>query len=395
MIDLLTFTTLYPNSAQPEHGIFVENRLRFLLASEKVRSHVVAPVAYFPFTGRVFGRYGAYASVPRQERRHGIVVDHPRFLSLPGFGNAWTPKLLYLSVRHHVRKLLHSNPAIRLIDAHYYYPDGVAASYLAREFSLPFVVTARGSDVNVFTTMDNPRRFILEAASRAAKIITVSQALKDRLVDVGIAKDSIVELRNGVDLKIFRPTRSDDNSDGKSRPPARIASVGRLAPYKGHDLVIKALARISKVHLTIVGEGPEAARLRALARACGVADRVTFVSRIPHDQMADFYNSVQLTVLGSTREGFANVLIESLACGTPVVATDVGGAVEIVDPSIGTLVAEREPQAMADAINQRLMSLPDRSTVRSHAETFNWNKTTAGQIALFEKIIQETPARSR
>jgi len=395
MINLMTFTTLYPNVAQPEHGIFVENRLRFLLASQKVKSRVVAPVAYFPFTGKVFGRFGTFASVPRQERRHGIVVDHPRFLSLPGFGTSLSPRLLYLSVRHHVRNLLRSNPEIRLIDAHYFYPDGVAACYLAREFGLPFVITARGADVNHFTTMAKPRRLITEAATQAAKVITVSQALKDRLVDVGVAEDSIVELRNGVDLETFHPTSLGLRGRSGSPSQLRIATIARLVPSKGNDLVIEALAHLPEVHLTIVGIGPELTRLQALASDRRVAERVSFRPRIPHQEMADFYNSVDLTVLASRQDGFANVLIESLACGTPVVATAVGGAVEIIDPSIGALVAEREPQAMADAISRQLTSLPDRSTVRSYAEDFSWDKTTAGQIALFEEIIQQTPVRSR
>ena len=396
MINLMTFTTLYPNVVEPEHGIFVENRLRFLLASQEVKSRVVAPVAYFPFTGKVFGRYGTLASVPRQERRHGVVVDHPRFLSLPNIGTAWTPRLLYLSVRHQVRKLLRSNPEIRLIDAHYFYPDGVAASYLAREFDLPFAITARGTDVNLFTTMAQPRRLITEAASRAAKVITVSRALKERLVNIGIAADAIIVLRNGVDLNRFRPIASNKVGGSQARSRNRIASVGHLVSPKGHDLVIEALTRIPGAELTIVGQGPDLARLRALARDRDVAERVTFLPRIAHAEMVAFYNSVDLTVLASAREGFANVLVESLACGTPVVASAVGGAVEIVgSPSIGTLVAEREPQAMADAINRQLMNLPDRSTVRSYAEKFSWDKTTAGQVALFKEIIQQTPVRSR
>ena len=133
-----------------------------------------------------------------------------------------------------------------------------------------------------------------------------------------------------------------------------------------------------------------------MAREHGVTERVTFRPRIPHDEMADFYNSVQLTVLASAHDGFANVLVESLACGTPVVATAVGGAAEIIrDPTIGTLVAERDPQAIADAISQRLKTLPDRATVRAYAEDFGWDKTTAGQIALFNEIIQQRRMRSR
>lgn len=389
---ILTFSTLYPNAARQGHGIFVETRLRQLLASGKVESRVVAPVPWFPSSNPRFGEYALHASAPHEERRHGIRILHPRYLVLPRIGMTLAPFLLAQSVKSVIERVLAQYP-FDLIDAHYFYPDGVAAVALGRYFGKPVVITARGTDVNLIPRYRLPRQMILWAARHAAGIITVARALKDRLVALGVPAERIEALRNGVDLQLFRPI---DRDGGRRRLGFRrpiLLSVGNLVPLKGHDLAIRALRLLPGSDLVIVGNGPERAALGVLAQESGVADRVTFAGVLAQEELRQYYGAADVLVLASSREGWANVLLESMACGTPVVATDVGGSREVVAaPEAGVLVAERTPEALANAVRGLFERNPDRGATRRYAEGFGWGATTAGQLALFERILSAGPA---
>ena len=145
---LLTFSTLYPHAGRPTHGIFVETRLRQLVASGQVESRVVAPVPWFPFRQQAFGDYARHALAPSEERRHGIEVLHPRYPLVPKIGMSMAPVLLAQAVKPALRGLLERYD-FDAIDAHYLYPDGVAAAILGKHFGKPVVLTARGTDVTL------------------------------------------------------------------------------------------------------------------------------------------------------------------------------------------------------------------------------------------------------
>ena len=156
-MNLLTYTTLYPNAVNPQHGIFVENRLRRIVATGDAAARVVAPVPWFPFKSDIFGAYGAFARIGPSEVRFGIAVDHPRYLSIPRVGMGIAPGLLARATVGRVRRHVAETGA-QLIDAHYFYPDGVAAAAIGKALDMPVVITARGSDVNLIAQYDGPRR---------------------------------------------------------------------------------------------------------------------------------------------------------------------------------------------------------------------------------------------
>lgn len=388
---LLTFTTLFPNAVAPSHGIFVQTRLRQLVASGQVESRVVAPVPWFPFRHRLFGDYGRYAAVPAREMRYGLEVEHPRYLLLPKVGMNRAPDALARCGLAAARRLVDTGYDFDLIDAHYFYPDGVAAVAVGQALGKPVVVTARGSDVNLLPEYPGPRRRILEAASRAAGVITVSAALRDRLVALGVDAGRISVLRNGVDLTLFQPRDREAARRRFAIEGFALASVGNLIPTKGHDLVIEALAGLPDVRLYIAGRGPEEAALKALADRFGVADRVRFLGTLPQEDLAELYAAVDGLVLASVREGWPNVLLEAMACGTPVLAASVGGTAEIVTaPEAGRLLAERSAAGIRAALADLRANLPDRRLTRQYAEGFGWEATTRGQIALFRNILEAT-----
>lgn len=390
-VRILNFTTLFPNVSQPAHGIFVETRLRHLLAAGSVEASIVAPVPWFPSRNRRFGTYGGLAKVPPVESRAGLTVHHPRYPVIPKVGMSVAPTLLYLAVRGYVRRVLQSEGDIDLIDAHYFYPDGVAAVLLGRELGKPVVITGRGTDINLIPRYALPRYQLLWAATRAAGLITVCHALKDELVALGVPSGKVQVLRNGVDLDVFRPLDRDAERQRLGLSGPTLLSVGGLIERKGHHLIIEALRELDGFTLLIAGSGPERAALERLAATIGVGDRVRFLGLVPHDRLAQLYNAAHALVLGSSREGWANVLLEAMACGTPVVATDVWGTAEVVAaPAAGVLVKERSPAALAEGVRRLWTAPPARAETRAYAEGFAWDPTTKGQLELFASILTKT-----
>ena len=301
--------------------------------------------------------------------------------------------LLFLATRRHVRRMAAECGGIDLIDAHYFYPDGVAAVLLGRELGKPVVITARGTDINLIPRFRIPRQQILWAFQHAAGVVSVCQALKDELVALGADGGKIRVLRNGVDLVRFQPHPRERVRAALGVRGTVLLSVGLLVPRKGHDIAIGALPDISDAVLLIAGEGPERSRLETLATDLGVADRVRFLGRVPHDELASVYSAADLTILASSREGWANVLLESMACGTPVVASAVWGNIEVVsEPAAGRLFAPREPKALASAIKGVFAAAPSRAETRAYAERFSWDATTAGQASLFQEILGRAPS---
>lgn len=385
---LLTYSSLYPNAAQPNHGVFVENRLRHLVSSGRVESRVIAPIPWFPFRNPRFGNYAAFAAAPSHEKRNGFDIDHPRFPVIPKVGMNLAPQLMYRFTRSAARRLLAQGYRFDAIDAHYFYPDGVAAALIARDLGLPVVITARGTDINLIPEYGAPRRQILWAAQRASRIVTVCEALRQSIIDLGVPGEKIVTLRNGVDLETFHPVDREQarREAGFNRPT--LLSVGGLIARKANDLTIAAMPDLPEYDLALIGEGVERDSLEAQARNLGVADRVRFLGRIAHAELARYYSAADALVLASSREGWANVLLESMACGTPVVASNVWGTPEVVAaPEAGVLMPERSASGIVSAVRTLFSALPDRRATRAYAEGFDWSSTTQGQIDIFSDVI--------
>jgi teichuronic acid biosynthesis glycosyltransferase TuaC len=392
-IRLITFSTLYPNSAQPTHGVFVENRLRHLVASGEVVSRVIAPVPYFPFKSPRFGQYSEFARVPAWEERQGLSVQHPRYLLLPKIGMSITPFMMAMGVLPAVRAAIKTQGGADIIDAHYLYPDGVAATMIGRMVGLPVVMTARGTDVNLIPNYPIARRMIQKACRQAAGVITVSAALKDALVAIDVEPGHVTVLRNGVDLGLFRPLDRDATRRRLGLTGKTLISVGHLIERKGHHFIIEAMINLPDFTLLIAGEGPERSHLEALIARHNLGDRVRMLGARPHAELPELYGTADALVLASSREGWANVLLEAMACGTPVVATDIWGNPEVVArPEAGILMTERSAKGVAAAVKSLFGSrLPAREATREYASAFSWDATTEGQIELFRRIMAKNP----
>jgi teichuronic acid biosynthesis glycosyltransferase TuaC len=386
-LSVLTVSTLYPNQVQTTHGIFVETRLRKLVDDGRVKAHVLAPVPWLP-PKVSYGSLGPLWSVPRRTERHGIAISHPRYLVIPKIGMNLAPFTLYRAMGAEMRRLMAEGLTFDLIDAHYFYPDGVAAVWLARAFNLPVVVTARGTDINLIPAYAFPRRLILAAADKADGIVTVCRALKERLVELGVSDDRIRVLRNGVDLDLFCPRDRLSLRRKMGLNGFTIASVGHLIERKGHHHVIRALSGMPDATLLIAGDGPKRAALEALAANLGVTQRIRFLGALDQSAVCDVYNCADVSVLASSREGWANVLLESMACGAPVVASAVWGTPEVVSsPEAGVLMPSLDSDGVLSGL-KAIRSLPsERARTRLYAEGFDWRSTTEGQVELFREIL--------
>ena len=387
---LLTFTTLYPHAGAPNFGVFVENRLRHLVATGQATSLIVAPVPWVPPLGTLNPAWASWAGAPPVEQRHGLTVQHPRYLAIPKFGMSVAPWLLYQpSWRAVAQYMRHTGQRFDIIDAHYAYPDGVAAVWLGRRLGLPVVITVLGSDVTEYPAFAVPRHLIRRAFDDAAAIITVSAGLRDAVVALGTDGSKVLVLRNGVDLDSFRPVqdraavRAELGMDGPT-----LLSVGSLIERKGHGLVIEALTLLPGWRLKIIGSGPERGSLQALAARLGVADRMIMVGQVPHGSLPRYYAAADMLVLASQREGWANVLLESMACGTPVIASPIPGNPEVVrERAAGLVMAERSARGVADAVRDLASDPPGQAATRAYAERFSWAATTQGQLNLFQAVV--------
>ena len=386
---ILTFSTLYPSSVRPGHGIFVETRLRELLKSGQVEAKVVAPVPWFFSRNPCFGGYAQMAATPRYELRNGVEVWHPRYLLPPRIGMNIAPRALVRGSMGTINRLRDQGFDFDLIDAHYFYPDGVAAAMIGKALNKPVVITARGTDINLIPKFAKPRKMILEAARESGAMITVCRALKDELVTLGADENKIVPLRNGVDLERFFP---EDRTHARATfgvgDRFAIASVGYLIERKGHHLAIQAMQDIPDGELLIAGSGEEEAELRRLAKQLGVENRVRFLGALPQERLRTLYSAADCLLLASSREGWANVLLEAMACGTPVVASNVWGTPEVVaSPEAGILMLQRSAKGIVDAVGRLRHSMPSREATRYYAEQFSWEATSRGQIDLFNHVL--------
>jgi glycosyltransferase involved in cell wall biosynthesis len=290
-----------------------------------------------------------------------------------------TPRLMATACLSKLRRVIHDSGPYSLIDAHYFYPDGVAAAMLARKLGLPYVITARGSDINLIADYDSPRRQILRAAQGAAALIAVSEALADKMRSLGMPDEKIVVLRNGVDLNFFSPGDRDTARESLGLDDIVLLYVGELKKAKGQEHAIRLIAEIDNAQLIIAGRGSDDHAYRSLAESLGVSARVRFTGTLSPTELRDYYRAADVLLLISEREGTPNVILESMACGTPVIASAVGGIPSLLaDGGVGQLVNDRSLAGLRSAWHKHLAQPVNPAHIRRIAEGFSWPATVAG-----------------
>ncbi len=324
--------------------------------------------------------------MPARESADGIDVFHPRYKVIPKIGDAVTPISYYRSVLRLVRS--EGLADCDVIDAHYAFPDGAAAVLLGRKLGKPVVLTVRGSDINLMPDEFAAGKWIRWALPRCEAVVAVSEDLARRVESLTGDTGGTAVLQNGVDRDRFTlSNRSEAKRELGLEGPV-VLSVGNLVELKGHDLVIDALARLDRASLVIVGKGPMQGKLQERVGVLGLGDRVRFVDEVSQHELVRYYNAADVLVLASSNEGMPNVVLESLACGTPVVASAVGGVPEVIrDRRAGRLLADRSAEAIGDAVTQVLAdTTTSREEIRDQVAEFDWERTVEGLSLIFDSV---------
>jgi teichuronic acid biosynthesis glycosyltransferase TuaC len=401
-MNILVFTSLWPNSEQPNLGIFVKNRIAALAQIAGVNVRVVAPVPYFPRriqSSIIPARWRRMARIADHETIAGIETFHPRHLVTPKVGMTFYSRWMARGAESLLRRL-HAEQPISLIDAHYVYPDGHAAILLGERLNIPVVITARGTDINLFSRMPLIRPMIRRALKRADCVIAVSGALKQRMVELGIEAEKVAVIRNGVDRSIFYPRDQAESRRrlGVASESRIIISVGALVPLKGMDRLIDAMKLLSNesIKLYVIGEGPERGALEAQVTKHNLAHRVFLVGSRPQEELAEWYSAADLFCLGSDREGCPNVVIEAMACGTPVVAADAGGVRElVVEPACGRVISAVTAENLAREIEVALEMDSDRDGTAIQIRMRSWAEVATEVMDSWTSSVEFSPPRSR
>lgn len=391
---IVVLSSLFPSSVQPGAGLFIRERM--FRVGQRLPLSVVSPSPWFPLQSliRPF-RPGFRPGAPREEIQSGFQVHFPHFPSIPGLLKQWDGLMMALGTLPLLRRLK-AQGRLDIIDAHFAYPDGYAALLLGRWLGIPYTVTLRGTETRHLQTPGLAER-ALKAIKSAARVFSVSESLKNLAIQHGADPSSIEVVGNGVDIERFKPVdRQTARAAMRIELHAKVLiSVGGLVPRKGFHRVIDVLPELRIAHpdlkfLIIGGPSPEGNNRPQLERQVdelGLKDCVIFLGPVKPDQLPGLLSAADVFVLATSNEGWANVFLEAMACGLPVVTTDVGGNREVInDDSLGFVTPLGDPEALADAIRRALATPWDRQHIRSHAENNAWDERIERLCARFVSI---------
>jgi glycosyltransferase involved in cell wall biosynthesis len=388
---VLVFTSLFPNNVWPLHGVFIQERMTRVAALPGVSLRVVAPVPYFP--PLKLGARWLYSQVAREETIEGLPVTHPRYFMIPKIATGWHGPLMARALLPYVKSLREAFH-FDVIDAHYVYPDGFAAVEIGRALGVPVVVSARGSDINLFREIPSARPHLERTLERASGLIAVSEALARAMLELGAPAGKVRVIPNGVDGRKFHPVPREVARERTGSPAGRLVlAVGHLTQNKGFDRLLGAfrgllnLGGYEDVHVAIVGEGVFRKELERLVGFYGLGGRVRLVGAIPHADLHLWYGASDLSCLFSRREGWPNVVLESIACGTPVLATPVGGVPEIIGSGPAGALAEGTNDALALALASALSRSWDRAAIARFAEKHTWERAADSVYRVLASVV--------
>lgn len=398
---VLVVSTLYPNPAEPVFGVFVHRRISHVSALAEVK--VLSPIPWFPL-GTLLKRYRHRAQIPAKATFDGIAVDYPRFLSIPRFWKPLDGIFLFLTLLVTAKRLQRGFD-FDLVDAHLAYPDGYAAVLLGRMLKKPVTITLRGHDINHTPQYPVRRKQVVYALKKAARVMSVAEALRQEAIELGCPGERSETVPNGVETSLFfiKERKSAREKLGLPTDAKIVLSVGHMVERKGHHLIAEAVMDLmtsypSIIHVAVGGPSEEGNYLPFLLELCerlDISDRVRAVGARPNEELIDWYNAADVFCLASSKEGRANVLLEALACGTPVVATDVWGTPEVISsPELGVLVPRNVP-SIRDGIEQALHQEWDREKLSAYARSFTWENVAKNVVRNYKIAIDGSRGRAR
>jgi glycosyltransferase involved in cell wall biosynthesis len=372
---IITYTSIFPDSTRPTFGIYIYPRMSHVASRPGNAVIVISPVPYVPFwvPGK---RAREYRAVPLHERFQDLEVYHPRYPFIPKVAMPLHGFLMFLGSYFCVQRLV--KQGADCIDAHHVYPCGFAAILLGKILKIPVSVSARGTDMNLMPQIRSLRPLLCWTVRRAQGLVGVCQALSDVMIELGAPRDRVRTIGNGVDTKRFYPidqALARKQLDIPSDRPVIIA-VGSLIPRKGFQFLIPTMAELNsrgvKARLYIVGEGEYRTHLERQIQDLDLSGQVVMTGSIPNEELRFWYSAADISCLSSSREGWPNVLMESLACGTPAVATRIWGTPEIlISDELGVLV-DQTVHGLANGLQSALGRVWNREKIAAHGRQRSW-----------------------
>jgi teichuronic acid biosynthesis glycosyltransferase TuaC len=391
---IVVLSTLFPNSLQPMAGLFVRERM--FRVAKHLPLMVVAPVPWFPFQFLIrMIRPSFRPAAPGTEIQESTTVFHPQFFSIPGAFKSLDGLFMAIGCLPRMWQLKRQG-RLDIIDAHFTYPDGYAATLLGRWLNVPVTITMRGTEIrHVQDSAFRPR--LITAMSRASRVFSVSDSLRQIALSCGIEASKLRVIGNGVDIGKFSPQSKIKARESLciSATAKVIVTVGGLVERKGFHRVIAAMPELIKkfpdlTYLVIGGPGPEGdmtKQLRQLVSDLKLDAAVKFLGPVASDQLSQPLSAANVFVLSTRNEGWANVLLEAMACGLPVIATDVGGNREVVASlALGTIVPFGDHAELVGAISKSLMANWDRDAIRAYAESNTWDNRVTALVQEFRAL---------
>lgn len=360
---------MFPSKRRRHVGTFVLSRCIYI--SKICELRFVSPRFFFPVTLQTDWLY-MYRDIESKEIVEGIETYYPIVPAFPFYFNMLMQTLaialFFILPLARIRKDYNFD----LIHAQGIIPSGFAAVVLGMIFKKPVVLTACGADINDFPKIPHLRWFILYALNKANGIVAVSNALKNKVIELGINPDKVRFIPSVVKQN-FLQHQSFKEVD---RIRKKILFVGQIIPRKGIQDLVKTMAIISKdsidTEVDVVGNGFYYDKIRKLIEEEGIQNRFNFMGSLPHSEIPELMAKSDILCLPSYREGWPNVCIEALSVGLPVVATDIGGTNEIItDEDVGILVKAGDYNALASALKYALDKKWDRNRIREYAKRFS------------------------
>jgi len=392
---IVVFSSLFPTKEQPGAGVFIRERM--FRVGKEFPLIVVSPKPWFPFQSMIRKLKPHFRpECSNFEMQEGTPVYQPRFFCIPGVFKFLDGYFMAISSFVLLKKL-QKEFEFNVIDSHFAFPDGKAATLLGRWFNVPVTVTLRGTEIpQSQNTLQ--RNMLVSALTNADRIFSVSNSLKQHAISLRIKETKILVVGNGVDVEKFYSVDGAELREKLNIPlDAKVLiTIGGLVERKGFHRVINALPRLQKkfpkIHYLIVGgasaEGNTEGQLRELSKDLGFEKNVHFLGTMQAEDIKQPLSAADLFVLSTRNEGWANVLLESLACGIPVVASDVGGNAEVIcNNSLGRIVPFDDESALYDAITESLEIEWDKKGLVQYARENSWDSRVTVLKTEFNNIV--------
>lgn len=387
-MNCLVISDVLPNRLQPWQGPY--NRRQIECLSKHCHVDVINPIPWprLLTNPRMLELLGRPDNV-----LGGSPIYHPVFFYAPVLGRGAHWNGVYRAAVRALRRWIVRS--FEVILATFAYPHGRAALELSRRLQVPYVVKTRGSDLHLLSRYPRRLRGTVKALKGAAAVVAVSSNLADIALDLGVRPEHVHVLPNGVDADAFPliERREARRRLGLPQDCRIVLYVGNLLPVKGLDVLMNAAAdsngwlEVTDTVLALAGKGPMEKQIRTEISQHGLEKRVRLLGYLGRDEVKLWINAADVLVLPSRNEGCPNVVLEALACGTPVVASRVGGIPDMLDEDCGIQVEPENAAALATAIRAACRRRWDRSLIRSRVEDMSWSDNAGCLFRILLDVI--------